>query len=383
MSETRAIAAFTGVGLLLVGVAVAVSRLGPEKSPVEGLPTVTTATVVVAAGIPPRRPGRRRRARPAAPAPEPVSHADRVRLRRRDLGRASRGRRGAAARHRAAAQQPPDLLARRLADRVHRRPTSATPTSTSCPRRGGEPHRLTYHPGGDAPVGWTPDGKRILFRSMRATPRDLPKLFTVSLDGWPAGAAAAAVGRRGQLLARRQAARVRPVPPVAARLEEIPRRPDDARSGSRTSPTRTSRRSRAQNSNDRYPDVGRRHGLLRLRPQRAVHAVLVRHEGGAPSGSSLHNPDGFDVRSASAGPGAHRLRAARRASTSTTSRAGPGARFPSPSPPSCRRCAPASSRSTRRAGPRTPRSRRRASASSSRRTARSSRCRPRRATRAT
>jgi hypothetical protein len=32
---------------------------------------------------------------------------------------------------------------------------------------GGVPRRLTYHPGADVVVGWTPDGKRVLFRSVR------------------------------------------------------------------------------------------------------------------------------------------------------------------------------------------------------------------------
>ena len=35
------------------------------------------------------------------------------------------------------------------------------------PAEGGVPKRLTYHPGPDQVIGWTPDGKRILFRSPR------------------------------------------------------------------------------------------------------------------------------------------------------------------------------------------------------------------------
>jgi tricorn protease len=48
---------------------------------------------------------------------------------------------------------------------------------------GGKPVRLTYHPGFDGAVGWTPDGSRVVFMSDRITPRDLPQLFTVGLDG--------------------------------------------------------------------------------------------------------------------------------------------------------------------------------------------------------
>ncbi|MFY0631605.1 MAG: PDZ domain-containing protein [Flavobacteriaceae bacterium] len=48
---------------------------------------------------------------------------------------------------------------------------------------GGEPKRLTYHPGGDFVQGWTKDNK-ILFRSGReARPTQTNKFFTVSVKG--------------------------------------------------------------------------------------------------------------------------------------------------------------------------------------------------------
>ena len=51
------------------------------------------------------------------------------------------------------------------------------------PAEGGEPKRLTYHPGGDFVQGWTPGGK-VLFRSGReAQPTMTNKFFTVSIDG--------------------------------------------------------------------------------------------------------------------------------------------------------------------------------------------------------
>ena len=50
---------------------------------------------------------------------------------------------------------------------------------------GGEPKRLTWHPGADVALGWTPDGKSILLRSPRKTPRDLDQLFLVPADGGP------------------------------------------------------------------------------------------------------------------------------------------------------------------------------------------------------
>src|SRR4029453_7775348 len=47
---------------------------------------------------------------------------------------------------------------------------------------GGVPRRLTYHPGADVVVGWTPDGKRVLFRSSRAAfAFGVTQLFTVPI----------------------------------------------------------------------------------------------------------------------------------------------------------------------------------------------------------
>ena len=50
---------------------------------------------------------------------------------------------------------------------------------------GGEPRRLTYHPGSDVAVGWTPNGKSILFRTTRRSYSRFEKLFTVPVDGGP------------------------------------------------------------------------------------------------------------------------------------------------------------------------------------------------------
>lgn len=51
------------------------------------------------------------------------------------------------------------------------------------PAAGGTPRRLTMHPGTDVALAWTPDGKRILFRSSRETYSRFEKLYTVSVDG--------------------------------------------------------------------------------------------------------------------------------------------------------------------------------------------------------
>jgi|HubBroStandDraft_6_1064221.scaffolds.fasta_scaffold00986_10 tricorn protease len=50
---------------------------------------------------------------------------------------------------------------------------------------GGEPRRLTYHPATDVAIGWTPDGKSVLFRSTRNSYSRFEKLFTVSVEGGP------------------------------------------------------------------------------------------------------------------------------------------------------------------------------------------------------
>src|SRR5262245_48378214 len=49
---------------------------------------------------------------------------------------------------------------------------------------GGVPRRLTYHPGPDEVVGWTPDGKRIMFRSLRSSYTfGGVQLFTIPVEG--------------------------------------------------------------------------------------------------------------------------------------------------------------------------------------------------------
>ena len=52
------------------------------------------------------------------------------------------------------------------------------------PAAGGVPRRLTHHPAPDIAMGWTRDGKHVLFSSNRAssTPR-YNELFTVSQEG--------------------------------------------------------------------------------------------------------------------------------------------------------------------------------------------------------
>ncbi len=51
------------------------------------------------------------------------------------------------------------------------------------PVEGGDPVRLTYHPGADQARGWTSDGKKVLFRSGRDSGMRHGRLWTVDLGG--------------------------------------------------------------------------------------------------------------------------------------------------------------------------------------------------------
>jgi tricorn protease len=53
----------------------------------------------------------------------------------------------------------------------------------SMPIAGGVPKRVTYHPAADRVVGWSPDGKRILFRSTRLSYSRYNQLYSVPLEG--------------------------------------------------------------------------------------------------------------------------------------------------------------------------------------------------------
>jgi tricorn protease len=51
------------------------------------------------------------------------------------------------------------------------------------PVTGGIPRRITYHPAADVAVGWTRDGKSILFRSTRSSASRYTQLFTIPAKG--------------------------------------------------------------------------------------------------------------------------------------------------------------------------------------------------------
>lgn len=51
------------------------------------------------------------------------------------------------------------------------------------PAEGGAPKRLTWHPAPDVVDGWTPDGKKVLFRSSREAYADFDRIYTVAAEG--------------------------------------------------------------------------------------------------------------------------------------------------------------------------------------------------------
>ena len=48
---------------------------------------------------------------------------------------------------------------------------------------GGMPHRITYHPGGNYVIGWTPDGHDLLFISMQSAVRQYFQIFRIPANG--------------------------------------------------------------------------------------------------------------------------------------------------------------------------------------------------------
>ncbi|MBK8149669.1 MAG: PD40 domain-containing protein [Acidobacteria bacterium] len=51
------------------------------------------------------------------------------------------------------------------------------------PASGGEPRRVTFHPSNDSVIGWTPDGKSVMFLSGRNSGMPAPKMYTMPVSG--------------------------------------------------------------------------------------------------------------------------------------------------------------------------------------------------------
>ena len=300
-SELRAVIAFALLGVLLVVVAVLVTRSLPQHDAVGALPAVPHPSA------PPPAPG------PSGTPPSPES-VPRL-LQQPTLSRTqiaftyageiwTVGRDGGEARR---------LVTGQLRNyRPIFSPDGSQIAFTGgldgngdvyvVPASGGEPKRLTYFEGWDSVVGWTPDGTRILFQSMRATPRDLPKLFTVGTDGGfpeeiplPSGTNAS-YSPDGKSLAYVPFNQWQPswrkyrggqtTPIWIANLGD-------------SSITKVPR----EGSNDRYPMwVG--DTVYFVSDRNGPYTLFAYDVGKKAVRELLHNPDGLDIRNASAGPGA-------------------------------------------------------------------------------
>ncbi len=176
-TESRAIVAFGTLGVVLVAAVLIVPRLGRGAAGIEALPQVTRTSV-----------------EPPAPPTLP-SNAPRLyqspSMSKTDIAFAFAGEIWIVPRD--------GGVARRLVTgQLRNRRPIFSPDGTQVAYRGvydgnadvyvvaaagGEPRRITYNPGTDAAVGWTPDGAKIIFASTRTTTRDLPQLFTVPASG--------------------------------------------------------------------------------------------------------------------------------------------------------------------------------------------------------
>ena len=93
------------------------------------------------------------------------------------------------------------------------------------PLEGGEPTRLTWHPGDDVVRGFTPDGRRSSSpRSATVFTNRFTQFFTVGTEGgFPTRAAGPERRSRGDL-ARRQVPRLHPAGRAVPPVEELPGR---------------------------------------------------------------------------------------------------------------------------------------------------------------
>jgi len=165
---------------------------------------------------------------------------------------------------------------------------------------GGVPTRLTYHPDADVALGWTPDGTRVLFGSNRVTFRDLPQLFTVPLSGGlpqelplPSGTSAS-FSPDGTHLAYVPITQSEPDWKMYRGGQTTPIWIADLADSSVTKIPR-------DNSTDRYPMwSGDKVYFLSDREGRYT---LYSYDTKAAKVSKLLDNDGFDIRSANAGPG--------------------------------------------------------------------------------
>ena len=114
------------------------------------------------------------------------------------------------------------------------------------PASGGVPKSLTWHPAADRVLGWTPDGKRILFGSARTAYSRFGEMFTVPVEGGVEEKLPLPSGYEASMSRGRPIDRVRAHREGVHDVEAISRRPDHAHLAGASSPTAASRRCRAR-----------------------------------------------------------------------------------------------------------------------------------------
>ena len=166
------------------------------------------------------------------------------------------------------------------------------------PAEGGEPKRLTWHPGADIVQGWTPDGKSIVFASSRATaaPSGAPRFWTVPVEGGVEEPMPLPRALPGQDLARRHARRLSHEQLVGRGAPQLSRRPEPSDLDRRSQDVRP-RVAAVDRFEGHGSGVGRRHRLLPLRPRRRRERLVVRHEDEeARAGHEVHRLRREDAR---------------------------------------------------------------------------------------
>lgn len=168
------------------------------------------------------------------------------------------------------------------------------------PSTGGDPKRLTYHPAEDVAVGWTPDGKSVLFRSGRASYADENMLYTVAVSGGFPKALPLAMAEDGSYS------------PDGTHLAYVPTAPWEPQwqhyRGGQTTPIWIANLADSSivkvprnNSNDRNPMWAGQ--TVYFLSDRDGPATLYAYDTRAHSVRRLVGNDGFDILSANAGPG--------------------------------------------------------------------------------
>ena len=168
------------------------------------------------------------------------------------------------------------------------------------PAAGGVPRRLTHHPDPDEAAGWTPDGRRVLFRAGRTLPSGILSLYTVAVDGGPEEPLPVPTGVAGAYS------------PDGARLAYVPttqwQRAWKRYRGGQTTPvhivsldTLEVEKVPRENSNDSHPMwVGDKVYFL---SDRKGPVSLFAYDPAAKTVAEVLPNDGLDFKSASAGPG--------------------------------------------------------------------------------